>query len=139
MDTFLCILKAIAGYFILMFIGTNLLGAVVRGHRPTFRKDRDGNLNSMVDVSSTGNIIITIFFSIIAIAYIYALYHFWNIGIAVAALILMLTRLPDLLFELRTGEKIRPSNMPKKSINILLNLLSWLVLPLIWYSLCYMK
>ena len=44
MDTFLCILKAIAGYFILMFAGTNLLGIVVRGLRPTLKKDSDGNL-----------------------------------------------------------------------------------------------
>ena len=75
MDTFLCILKAIAGYFILMFVGTNLLGIVVRGLRPTLKKDSDGNLVSTVDTTSTGSIIMTILFSIISVAYFYALYH----------------------------------------------------------------
>jgi hypothetical protein len=139
MDTFLCILKAIAGYFILMFVGTNLLGIVVRGFRPTFKKDSDGNLASIVDTSSTGSIIMTILFSIISVAYFYALYHYWNIGIMTAGLLLMFTRLPDLLFEMKTGEKVNSTNMSKKPIDVLLNILSWLALPLIWYSLCYIK
>jgi hypothetical protein len=139
MDTFLCILKAIAGYFILMFVGTNLLGIVVRGFRPTFKKDSDGNLASVVDTSSTGSIIMTILFSIISVAYFYALYHYWNIGIMTAGLLLMFTRLPDLLFEMKTGEKVNSTNMSKKPIDVLLNILSWLALPLIWYSLCYIK
>jgi hypothetical protein len=139
MDTFLCILKAIAGYFILMFVGTNLLGIVVRGFRPTFKKDSDGNLASTVDTSSTGSIIMTILFSIISVAYFYALYHYWNIGIMTAGLLLMFTRLPDLLFEMKTGEKVNSTNMSKKPIDVLLNILSWLALPLIWYSLCYIK
>lgn len=139
MDTFICILKAIAGYFILMFVGTNFLGIVVRGLRPTFKKDSDGNLASVVNTSSTGSIIMTILFSIISIAYFYVLYHYWNIGIMTAGLILMFTRLPDLLFEMKNGEKINSANMPKKSIDVMLTILSWLTLPLIWYSLCYLN
>ncbi len=139
MDTFLCILKAIAGYFILMFVGTNLLGIVVRGLRPTFKKDSDGNLVSIVDTSSSGSVIMTILFSAISIAYFFALYHYWNIGIMTAGLILMFTRLPDLLFEIKNGVKINATNMPKKNIDVVLNIFSWLALPLIWYSLCYLK
>jgi len=139
MDTFLCILKAIAGYFILMFAGTNLLGIVVRGLRPTFKKDSDGNLISIVDTSSSGSVIMTILFSAISIAYFFALYHYWNIGIMTAGLILMFSRLPDLLFEMKNGVKINATNMPKKTIDVVLNILSWLALPLIWYSLCYLK
>lgn len=139
METFLCILKAIAFYLILMFAGTNLLGVVVRGIRPTLKKDSDGNLISTVDTTSTGSIIMTILFSLITIAYFYALNHYWNILIMTAGLILMFTRLPDLLFEMKTGEKINSTNMPKKPIDVMLNILSWLALPLIWYSLCYLK
>ena len=139
MDTFLCILKAIAGYFILMFVGTNLLGIVVRGLRPTFKKDGDGNLVSIVDTSSSGSVIMTILFSAISIAYFFALYHYWNIGIMTAGLILMFTILPDLLFEMKNGVKINATNMPKKTIDVVLNIFSWLALPLIWYSLCYLK
>ena len=81
----------------------------------------------------------TILFSIVSVAYFYALYHYWNIGIMTAGLLLMFTRLPDLLFEMKTGEKINSTNMPKKPIDVMLNILSWLALPLIWYSLCYIK
>ena len=81
----------------------------------------------------------TILFSIVSVAYFYALYHYWNIGIMTAGLLLMFTRLPDLLFEMKTGEKINSTNMPKKPIDVMLNILSWLALPIIWYSLCYIK
>ncbi len=139
MDTFLCIIKAIVGYFILMFIGTNLLGMVVRGFLPSYKKDSEGNLNTIVDTSSTSSVVMTIIFIVISIFYLFALYHFWNIGILIAGLILMYARLPDLLFEMRTGEKLNLSNMPTRPIDVLFNILSWLVLPLIWYSLCYLK
>ena len=56
----------------------------------------------------------TILFSAISIAYFFALYHYWNIGIMTAGLILMFTRLPDLLFEIKNGVKINATNMPKK-------------------------
>jgi hypothetical protein len=56
-----------------------------------------------------------------------------------AGLILMFSRLPDLLFEMKNGVKINATNMPKKTIDVVLNILSLLALPLIWYSLCYLK
>ncbi len=138
MDIFLCIIKTVIGYFILIFVGTNLLGMVVRGFLPTYKKDGEGNLNPIVDTSSTSSITLTIVSILIGISYLFALYYYWNIGILIAGLILMYARLPDLLFEMRTGEKLTLSNMPKRPIDILFNTLSWLALPLIWYSLCYL-
>ena len=138
MDIFLCIIKTIIGYFILIFVGTNLLGMVVRGFLPTYKKDSEGNLNPIVDTSSTSSITMTIVSILIGISYLFALYYYWNIGILIAGLILMYARLPDLLFEMRTGEKLTLSNMPKRPVDILFNILSWLTLPLIWYSLCYL-
>ena len=67
------------------------------------------------------------------------LYYYWNLGIALAGFILTITRLPDLLYEMKTGEKISFKNMQKNTIDVVCNLLSWLTLPLIWYSLCYIK
>ena len=139
MDTFLCILKSIAGYFIMMYIGVNLLGIVVRGLRPTFKKDEDGNLISIIDTSSSASKTMTITFTIIGITYFYALYHFWNIGILIAGLILMFTRLPDLLLEMKTGEKTTMKNISKTHLDVVFNILSWLALPLVWYSLSYLK
>lgn len=103
MDTFFCIIKAVAGYLILMFASTNLLGMVVRGMRTTHTKNNEGDLIAMENISSRPSIIMTIMFSVISVLYLYALYHYWNIGVLLAGLILMLTRLPDLLFEMRMG------------------------------------
>lgn len=139
MDIFLCIVKSIIGYFILMFVGTNLLGLVVRGLKPIYVRDNEDNLLEFENTSSSRSIIMTIVFSIIILAYLYALYHFWNIGILAAGIILMVSRLPDLLFEMKTGIKLDLKNMPKRPIDIILSILSWLALPLIWYSLCYIK
>lgn len=135
---FLSIVKTIIGYFAFMFIGTNLLGMIMRGILPSYYKE-DGKLFLIEDISSSKSIVMTLLFLAIAIAYLYLLYHFWNIGIFLAGLIMMLTNLPDLLFEMRTGEKINFKNMPKKPINNICSLLSWLSLPLIWYSLYYLK
>jgi hypothetical protein len=122
-----------------MFVGTNLLGIVVRGLKPTHVKDNQGNLFDLENTSSSSSIIMTIIFSIIILAYLYALYHFWNIGILAAGVILIVSRLPDLLFEMKTGKRLDLKNMPKRPIDKVLSILSWLALPLIWYSLCYIK
>ena len=139
MDIFICIVKSIIGYFVLMLIGTNLLGIVVRGLKPTHVRDSDGYLLEIENISSNKSIIMTIIFSIITVVYLYALYHYWNIGILAAGLILMVSRLPDLLFEMKTGNKLNLKNMPKRPVDILLSIVSWIALPLIWYSLCYIK
>ena len=142
MAIFLCILKSILGYLVLMLAGTNLLGMIVRGILPTYKKDADGNLQLAMDAKSSGRIVITIVFCVIAILYFYALYHYWNIGIVVTAAMLFLTRIPDLLFEMRTGEKFtlkNRKNMPNRPIDFICNLLRWGALPLTWYSLCYLN
>ena len=139
MTILFCILKSILGYFILMLIGTNLLGIVVRGMVPSLIKDEHGNFQSIEEIYSLGGIVITIISSLIGILFIYALYHYWNIGIAIAGVLLMISRLPDLLYEIKTGEKISFKNMHKRPIDIVCNLLSWGALPLIWYSLCYLS
>lgn len=139
MTIFICIIKTILGYFILMFAGTNLLGLIVRGLTPTYRKDENENLIMVENIPSSKSIITTIIFSFIGILYFFALYHYWNIGIAIAGAIMMFTTLPDLLFEMRTGEKISSNNMSKRPIDIFCTAISWIALPLIWYSLCYLN
>lgn len=138
MTIFICIIKTLVGYFVLMVVGTNLLGLVMRGIIPSYKKDADSTLTLMEDISSSKSIIMTIVFSTVGIAYFYALYHYWNIGIAGAGMIIMFTRLPDLLFEMKTGKKISSSNMPKRPIDVFCSILSWAAAPLIYYSLCYL-
>ena len=139
MTIFFCLLKTIIGYFILLFVGTNLLGLIVRGILPTYVKDMDGDLSVLTNISSGKNLVMTIAFLSITIVYFFLLYYYWNYGILTAGLILMLTRLPDLLFEMKTGEKINSSIMPKRPIDIFFSIMGWLMLPLIYFSLCYLN
>ncbi|MEO7311099.1 MAG: hypothetical protein ABIX01_11925 [Chitinophagaceae bacterium] len=110
------ILKAVGAYFVLLFVGTNLIGLIVRSFL------------------TKGGGITGIIFSLIAAGYLYCLYHFFNIGVATAGLVHMITRIPDLLFEIRTGEKVSNTNKPKGPLYITTSILSWLTLPLLWYS-----
>lgn len=135
----ICILKSILGYFLLMFIGTNLIGLVIRGMKRSYKKDEQGNFQIVEDITSFRSILMTIIFSIVNILYLYGLLYYWNGGIAISGAMLMLTYIPDLLFEMRTGKKINSRNMPKKPIYIVSTAISWGALPLIWYSLCFLK
>ncbi len=137
----ICILKALAGYLILLFVGTNLLGFIVRSFfPPTYTNDTEIHfLNEEIRKLKRAATITTILFSIITISYFYALYYFWNIGIVIVAAILMLSRIPDLLFEIKTGKKVTFKTMPKTAIDVLCTILFWIALPLLWYSLCYLK
>jgi hypothetical protein len=42
---------------------------------------------------------------ILIIGFIYSLLHFWNIGVALSAIIIMAGRLPDLIWEIKHGKK----------------------------------
>ena len=93
-----------------MFVFTNLLGIVVRGMVQS--KDEFGN-NIREDITERKSIILTLIFTVITLATLYALYYFWNIGIVGAAILLMISRLPDLIYEIKTNQKLTLKNMPK--------------------------
>jgi len=137
MEIFLCLIKTIVAYLVFMIVGTNLLGMVMRGLIQSYRKNDVGDLTLIEDITSSKSIITTVFFLLVSSLYFIALYHYWNIGIVTAAAIVMLARLPDLLLEMKTGEKLTSKNMTKRPIDVFLTILSWAALPLIWYSVCY--
>lgn len=137
----LCLLKALVGWFVLMFVGTNLLGFVVRGLVPNpgmERLQREGHphIQGLVAQSQRTNVGITGLFALLTFLYFYLLFHFWNVGVVAVAVMLMGARLPDLLFEIRTGEKVNKQNIPRGSLNVLTTLLDWVALPLLWWALC---
>ena len=139
MGMLFCILKTLVCYFIFIAIGTNIVGTIFRGLIPGYREDEHGNLFMREYISSGKSILTTLIFISLSLIYFYLLYHYFNIWVVVAALILALTTLPDILFELKTGEMVNIKNMPKRKIDIFFSIISWLVLPLIWYALCYLK
>ena len=127
-------LKAILGYFFLMFISTNLIGVVLRGLIKPKTNPEQLHFVMKEDISSDRSVAVTVIFITLSILYLFFLYA-WNIGVGVVGTILMITRIPDAIFEIKTGQKINLKNMRKKPMDVILNIFSWLSLPLLWYSL----
>jgi len=139
----LCILKALAAWVILMLVGSNLIGFIVRGllwSPPSIDAPPDSPVHEVLSGASkrmnVSNAVITFISIVLAGAYLFALYYFWNVRLAVAGGLLMASRLPDLLWEIRTGKKVGRGRRPKGAIYILATIIIWAALPLIWYALC---
>lgn len=95
------IFKTIIAYFILLFVGTNLLGIFVRGLLVSGKMDSIENpeLQKMFKRDVRANHFVTLS------------------GLVLAAAMLMFSGIPDLIFEIRTGEKINLKNISKKPID----------------------
>jgi hypothetical protein len=71
---------------------------------------------------------------ILCVAYFFVLSYWWNLGLVSAGAMIMSGRLPDLVYEIRTGT--RPSKKQQGLPYILGMVLILLSLPLTWYALC---
>lgn len=72
-------------------------------------------------------------------AYLFALYYFWNVWLAVAGVLIMVARIPDLIWEIKTDWKkgVTRTKRPKGPVYIVAGVLFFFGAPLlIWYSLC---
>lgn len=83
----------------------------------------------------------TLFSVLLGVLYLYLLLRFWNLGVLAVAAMLMLSRLPNLLWEIRTGQKVtmvhfRSGAAPKGAVAIVATVMMWAALPLLWLFLC---
>jgi hypothetical protein len=137
----LTILKAITGWGIIVLIGTNLLGLVVRGlvwAPPAIEASSDRVREVLTKESrrlTAANFGMTVLSLLLAAGYLFALYHFWNIWMAIAAALIMAARIPDLIWKIRNGTRVSPRNCPRGALYVFTTLLLWGALPIIWYSL----
>lgn len=141
----LCILKTIAAWVILLLVGTNLTGLVVRGlfYSPPPVDAPPDRVQDLLRRESSRmsftNWIMTFGGVLITAAYLFALFHFWNRGLALAGAIIMASRIPDLIWEIRTGRKPTRKDRPKGPVYFLASTILWASLGLVWYSLCKWK
>ena len=133
MAILLTAIKVLVAYFALMFISTNLLGIVLRGLITSYATI-NGKRYIVEDITTTRSKITTIIFLLATFAYFYLLYKYFQIGIPIAAGLFMLTRVPDLLFEMRTGIKPTMNNLPKRRFDVILKIIDWALIPLLWFS-----
>lgn len=81
------ILKAVIAWFVVVYLGTNLIGMIGRGF---FEKPL-----------VSGNHIVT-FISILAtIGICFYIYHWWGVLFLIAIILIMVSRVPDLYWEVR--------------------------------------
>jgi hypothetical protein len=135
----LCIVKVAIGWVVLMIVGTTLVNFVVRDLVPS---PEMRELETTMPAALAGEMTrykranggVTLFFGALAVLYLYLL--FWNLGVVAAAAMLMVARLPDVLWEIRTGQKVKKGNMPKAVVNYAASILDWAAIPVLWFSLC---
>lgn len=134
------ILTSVVFFFILMYLSVNLLGLFVRGlfSNPEFdRLKQEGSrvIKDEVQKSQRAGKWINITALVLNILYFYLLFHFWNIGVVIAAIIIMVGRLPDLLWEIKHGQRVNLQLMKKNALYYIASFLPWLALPVLYYSL----
>ncbi len=127
MDLLITTVISIVGYIILLLITTNLTGTVVRGFLSNRRLQEPG-------ISDATNTIVTFLFAIIGLLFLIALFYFLNIWAPIAALMLMISRVPDLMWEVRTGRKVSTKETPKGTLNIVTLILTWVSPIVFWWS-----
>lgn len=129
----------VVAWLILMFVSTNLLGFFARGFVADIELEKiaAGNDILMNDlrrrqaVSKTATVVVFL----VMTAFLVVLYRFWNIALVLGALMLIFSRFPDLVWEIRHGRKLQSMDMDRPRFYLLSTALSWLSLPVVWYAL----
>lgn len=124
-----------------MYLSVNLLGFFVRGlfsdpKLDELKKNQKFEfLKKEVDNFQRANSWTNIISFLLLVVYLYLLFHFWNIGVVAAAVIIMVGRLPDLVWEIENGKKINPELMKKNALYFISAFLPWVAFPVLYYSL----
>src|SRR3989344_5491021 len=122
-----------------MFLGTNILGFLVRGFFTNPEIDKlttEGHefIKKEAIKAQGAEKFTNIVAWIVIVAYLSFLASY-NWGILIAALMIMAGSFSDLLWEIKHGKKVDPKALPKDIIYYGTTLLTWVALPVIWYSL----
>lgn len=133
---------SIVGYLVLLYISVNLTGMVVRGlfvqdtDFEDFIKNGKPRPYTKSGISTGGRIDrrMTILFSVITILFFYLLYRFLNIWAAISALMIIVSRVPDLIWEIKKGKKVTIGNRPKGGIYLVTDILILASPFLFWWS-----
>jgi len=139
MDYLVQIGGTLISWFALMFISTNLLGGLVRGLVANPEADERASENEVLTHEirrSERNT--NIFFAILIAVFLTILYYFWNFGLVAAGLMLLVSRVPDLIWELQSRKKLELGDVRKPRFSLTTTLLSWASIPVVWYSIYQM-
>ena len=127
-------------WLVLLYASINLIGLLVRGFFTNPEIDKmavEGSdfIKKLANEHQSAERKTNITALILLIAFFVALYYFWNIGVVIAALIIMAARIPDLVWEIRHG-RAKIKEMP--AIYMLTLVITLASLPVLWYALYQM-
>jgi hypothetical protein len=132
----------------MLLIGSNLLGFIVRGFlgqgTPAEPPENGSAANTFIvrerKSMKTSYVAMTVLAICVCFGYYWALFHYLGGALAViAGAMLMVSRFPDLLVEVRTGKRTTRKSMSRTPLDFFMTALTWLALPLMWFALCYHK
>lgn len=139
------ILISIVFYFVLMWLSINLLGLLVRGLFTNTELDKLKSetkhdfIKEEIEKSERADKWINLIAFLGIIGYLYATFHFGNIGITAVAIVLMIVRLPDLIWEIKTGQQhnrvASALSMPKNALHYITSFFTFAALPALYYFL----
>lgn len=139
------ILISVGFFLVILYLSVNLLGFLVRGlfvdpELDKLKRDSHEFIKHEIEKHERADMWINIIALIFLVVYFYALFHFWNIGVVLAAIVVMVGRLPELLWEIKHGERMTLANtkLLKKNVWYYISaFLPWTALPILYYSLYY--
>jgi len=136
------ILMSIIFYIVLLYLSVNLLGLLARGlfvNPELERLKSEGRdfIKHEIEKHQRAEKWVNIFALILLIVFLYVLFHFWNIGVMAAAIIIMIGRLPDLVWDIKHGKKIIGSSTPKNVLSYIGIFIILIAFPVLYYSLYY--
>jgi len=148
MSILICLVKVACAWVAMMLIGSNLIGFIVRGLLgqgiPAEPPDSGSAANTWI-VSErkrmkVSNLVMTVLAVGACAGYYWALFQYLGGVLAViAGAMLMVSRLPDLLVEIRAGKPTTRKSMSRTPLDFFMTALTWAALPVMWFALCYQK
>lgn len=135
------ILKALLVWVVMWLTTTNLVGFALRGFfymppavdAPTDRVTE--LLATETNRMASGSRIMALFATVGLLVLLWALYRYWNLWLVAAAGLIIIARLPDLFWEIRTGRRVTRSDAPAGLVYRFSPVLLLGSLPLVWYAL----
>ncbi len=134
------LVSTVGAWVVLVLVTTNLTGFVVRGFYPDpqmeqLASETDAFAQHLAHEYRRGQTLTNAIGWLLTSAFLFALFYFGNIGLLVAALMMIAARVPDLIWELNNGRKLETKDMRQPALWKLTTVLSWASFPMIWYAL----
>jgi len=137
MKIFLSILYTAVGWFVLMWLSTNIIGMVVRGffeQTPKAPDDDHPFIKNEYKKLGRSRVFVELISWALLLGFLLLVYWYLHIFVFLAAIMLMFSRIPDLIWEIKHGKKITRTDAPKGGIYTVGTLLDFASVPALWWG-----